>query len=338
MKAISISEPFYMDVVSKREPKIDAEKVLLNIQYIGLCGSDLNIYRGTMPMASYPRIPGHEISATIIDKGDNVPKYEIGQQVTLSPYSSCGVCPACRVGRTNTCEHNQTLGVQRDGALSERFAVHYSTLYSSEKLTLQEMALIEPISIGYHAANRAQVSETDIVLVLGCGTVGLGAIAASARKGAEIIAADIDDAKLDMAKNFGARHVINTQQQDPLEEIRNITNDDGVNAAIEAAGVPATSQLAIEAVAFAGRVTFVGYSKEAVSFDTKLIVKKELNVSGSRNALFEFSDVLKMLEQHRFPFQKLINRVYPFEQTEQAFHDWNENPALFNKILIDLTK
>src|SRR5215510_14026158 len=184
MRAIRFPEPRHIDIVDIPEPQPGPEEVLIDVRYVGLCGSDLNVYRGLFPLVTYPRIPGHEISGTILAKGDRVPtRIEVGAKVMLNPYSECGLCPACRAGRPNCCEFNQTLGVQRDGAMTHRFAIHYGKIYSSKLLTFEELALVEPMSVGYHATNRGRVTEIDTVMVIGAGTIGMGAICAAARKG-----------------------------------------------------------------------------------------------------------------------------------------------------------
>jgi threonine dehydrogenase-like Zn-dependent dehydrogenase len=328
--------PGQIETIDVPEPQLGPEDVLVEIRYVGLCGSDLGMYRGTFAIGTYPRIPGHEVSGTLVAKGKNVPdSIHEGSQVTLWPYTECGVCPACRVGRPNCCQFNQTLGLQRDGAMAERFAIHYSKVFASDVLTLKESALVEPMSVGYHAANRGQVSEVDTVLVIGCGTIGMGAIAASARKGATVIVADIDDGKLQLAARFGAQHTVNSTKQDLLIEVARLTHGEGINVAIEAVGLPQTFRQAVEAVCFAGRVVYVGYAKKKVCYDTTNFVRKELDIRGSRNALHVFPAVIRMLEGRQQPFEELITRIYPITQTEQAFRDWDADPGAFTKILID---
>jgi threonine dehydrogenase-like Zn-dependent dehydrogenase len=337
LKAIFMPAPRQVKIVHLPEPKPGPEHVLVKVRYVGLCGSDLGMYRGTFSIGTYPRIPGHEVSGIIIAKGDAVPSsIAKGDRVALWPYSECGVCPACRVGRPNCCQFNQTLGLQRDGTMTECFAIHYSRVFSSRVLSLKELALVEPLSVGYHAANRGRVSEVDPVLVIGCGTVGMGVIAAAARKGATVFAADIDDAKLALARRFGAAHTIHTARQDLLDVIRDLTGGEGVSVAIEAVGLPETFRLAVEAAASAGRVVYVGYAREQVCYDTTLFVRKELDILGSRNALRVFPAVIKMLEKRQQPFEDLITKIYPFAQTEQAFRDWDAAPGKFAKILIDV--
>ncbi len=338
MKAISFLAPRSVGIVDIPEPDMGPEEVLVEVHYMGLCGSDLNTYRGLMPLVKYPRIPGHEISGRIIARGSQVPaSIQEGDLVTASPYTTCGLCPACRTGRPNCCQFNQTYGIQRDGVLTGCFAVHYSNVYTSSILTPQEFSLVEPLSVGYHAANRGRVTEMDTVLVIGCGTIGIGVIAAVARKGATLIVSDIDDDKLTDAQKFGAAHVINSTRQDVLGAVKELTHGEGVSVAIEAVGLPDTFRLAVEAVAFAGRVVYVGYAKKEVCYDTTDFVRKELDIMGSRNALRVFPAVIKMLEKRQQPFAELITRVYPFAGTAEAFADWDAAPAKFTKILVDVT-
>ncbi len=336
MRAASLIKPGHVEIVDIPEPKLGPEDVLVEIRYVGLCGSDLAAYRGQSPLVSYPRILGHEVGGILIDKGSAVPeRIPTGAKVMFSPYTECGLCPACRAGRPNCCQFNQTMGVQRDGALTERVAVPYRKVYTSEILSLQELALVEPLSVGYHATNRGQVRETDTVLAIGCGTIGIGVISAAVRKGATVIAVDIEPSKLALAQRFGAQHAVNARD-DVRAYIAELTKGRGVNVAIEAVGRPETYRLAVDAVCYAGRVVYIGYAKQEVCFDTTEFVRKELDIRGSRNALRVFPSVIQMLEQRAYPFSELISRVYPLEQTAQALADWNAAPGDYAKILIQL--
>ncbi|MBN2001337.1 zinc-binding alcohol dehydrogenase family protein [candidate division KSB1 bacterium] len=339
MKAFRITNPGKTDFIDIPEPIAGPDDVLLEINYIGLCGSDLSTFRGTMPMMDYPRIPGHEIAGRIIGKGKNVPDtLQLGDAVMVSPYTHCGTCPACRIGRTNTCQLNQTFGVQRDGALTEKLAVHSGKIFKSTQLSLQELALVEPLSVGYHAANRGKVSETDKVLIFGCGAIGMGVLAACVRKGATAIVVDIDNSKLEHARKMGAHYTINSLEQSTEKIVAGLTDNEGVNIAIEAAGIPSTFKQAIELVTYAGRVVYIGYTKNEVALETKLIVRKELQVSGSRNALHVFPSVIKMLEKGDLPFTSLVTKVFSFEKTGDALRFWDENPGKVVKLLIDVKK
>lgn len=336
-RAVSLEEPFKISLIETNEPDLNEDEVLVKVNFIGLCGTDLSSYKGSMPLVSYPRIPGHEIGATIIKKGSKVPdSFSIGDFVTANPYSSCGQCIACKAGRFNTCQYNQTMGVQRDGAMRQFYTIPYTKLYKSNKLSLKKLALVEPLSVGYHASERASVNSNDTVLVIGCGVIGIGAILASVQKGATVIAADIDDSKLSFIKQFGVSHLVNTKKEDTIAIINKLTDNKGVNVVIEAVGATSTYQMALEVVSFAGRVVAIGYAKEPIPLNTSLIVRKELNVLGSRNALNEFGPVITMLEEEKWPFDQLISKTYPLEETAAAFDFWYHNPDKIIKILIEL--
>jgi threonine dehydrogenase-like Zn-dependent dehydrogenase len=339
MKAWVITEQGRTCLVERPEPRPAAGEVLLRVKRIGYCGSDLNTFRGLNPMVSLPRIPGHEVGAEILKLGDGVPnRFRPGMNTTVLPYTSCGTCPSCRQGRTNACRCNQTLGVQRDGALTELISVPWEKLHRSEVLGLAEHALVEPLSVGFHAVERGRVATADTVLVFGCGMIGLGAISgASLMRRARVIAVDIDDTKLALARKAGAAETINSRTEDLAARVRELTNGDGPEVVIEAVGTPATFRSAVELVAFCGRVVYIGYAKAEVAYDTKLFVMKELDIRGSRNASpGNFADVISVLEAGAYPVGETLTRVVPFADAGQALADWSADPSRITKIQVSL--
>jgi len=309
--------------------------VLLQVKRLGYCGTDLNTFRGFNPLVTYPRIPGHEIGAVIAEVGKGVPpQFKPGQAVTVLPYTACGQCSSCRSGRVNACRSNQTLGVQRDGALTELITVPWEKVVWSEKLSLMEHALVEPLSVGFHAVERGRVTRADTVLVFGCGMIGLGAIAGAAlHRGARVIAVDVDDAKLALAAKGGACETINSKRENLHERVLALTHDDGPGVVIEAVGLPATFRGAVDEVAYAGRVVYIGYAKEPVSYDTKYFVMKELDILGSRNATAQnFADVIQVLESGRYPVGETITRTVPFPEAGAALAAWAADPSQITKI------
>jgi threonine dehydrogenase-like Zn-dependent dehydrogenase len=337
MEAFVIIGPGESRIAEIAVPEPGAEEVLLRTRIVGMCGSDLNTFRGRNPLVTYPRIPGHEIAATIEEVGPGVPpQFRPGMNVTVSPYTNCGVCASCLRGRPNACRSNQTLGVQRDGAMTRYFVAPWRKLFVSEGLSLRELCLVEPLSVGFHAAFRGRVVRDETVLVLGCGAVGLGAIAAASFEGARVIASDLDDDKLATAKEAGAADVVNSGHRPIAEAIQDLTGDLGPDVVIEAIGLPETFRLAVEVVAFTGRVVYVGYAKEAVTYETKLFVQKELDILGSRNALAEFPTVMAMLQQRKFPVEKMISRTTDLAAAGEALTVWSTQPQAFTKILVEV--
>ncbi len=337
MKALCIVEPGHTELVERPVPVPAAGEVLVRVQWVGYCGSDLNTFRGQNPMVTFPRIPGHEVSGTIAACAAGVPsEWRPGCAVAIAPYTSCGTCAACRRNRPNACRSNQTLGVQRDGALTEFVAVPWQKLHTSDRVSLRDLALVEPLTVGFHAAGRGEVARGETVLVLGCGAIGLGAIAGAAFRGATVIAVDVDDAKLEVARLAGASHAINSARR-PLHESVAELAPQGPDVVIEAIGLPATFRAAVDEVAFTGRVVYIGYAKEPVAYETKYFVQKELDIRGSRNALpGDFRDVIRLLETGRFPLNRLVSRIVPLAQAGVALQQWSENPAAFTRILVEM--
>ena len=338
MKALFVTQPGQAQIGAAAEPRPGPGEVLLAVRCVGYCGSDLSTYRGKNPLVGYPRIPGHELAAVVEEIGPGVAApLSKGQPVTVSPYTACGKCPSCLRGRANACQFNQTLGVQRDGALTEYLVVPAEKIYAAEGLSLRELCLVEPLSVGFHAASRGRVTASDTVAVFGCGAIGLGAVSASAFRGARTIAIDIDDDKLALARKAGAAEGVNSAKQ-PLHEIlQELTGGRGPDVVIEAIGLPATFQAAVEEVAFTGRVVYIGYAKAPVSYETKLFVQKELDILGSRNAQpAAFEEVIRMLQAGKFPVDDAVTRVVPFAEAGQALAAWDANPPAFTKILVEL--
>ena len=331
MKAIALTGPGLVQLTDIAEPERHPGDLLLRVEMVGLCGTDLNSYRGKNPLVTYPRVIGHEIAATVLEGSATVAP---GSRVTLSPYTNCGLCAACRRGRSNACQFNQTLGVQRDGAMTELLAVPEEKVYPSA-LSLKELCLVEPLTVGMHAVSRARVTAEDVVAVYGCGGVGLGAIAGSAFRGARTIAIDLDQEKLHTAQASGATDVIHSRQDSVHDRLQEITNGLGPDVIIEAIGLPEAFRAAVDEVAFTGRVVYIGYAKEPVSYETRLFVQKELDIMGSRNALpQDFRDVMHMLEAGSFPVDRAVSAIVSLAQTPAALVEWSEKPSNFTKIMV----
>lgn len=325
MKAVQIFEPGKAGVVEVPAPCLTDGEVLLKLHYAGFCGSDLSTFRGANAMVSYPRIPGHEIGATVEAIGPGVPDgvLKVGQTVTVNPYTNCGTCASCRRGRVNACEHNETLGVQRDGAMKEYVALPWRKVIPCDGVSVRDAALVEPMSVGFHAVSRGQVAPDDLVMVIGCGMVGLGAVAGAVLRGAKVIAADLDDEKLALARSLGAKYTYNTATEWDLPE---------PDVVVEAVGAAPTYRLAIEKVAFTGRVVCIGYAKSDVSLPTNLFVKKELDIRGTRNADPEdFAAVIEYVRTH--PVEQFISGVIDPSEAQDTLEAWSANPGKVFRIL-----
>ena len=337
MKALFLVKPGKTEIREIEIPVVQPDEVLLKVGMVGFCGGDLNGYRGLFELQEYPNILGHEVGATIEHAGADVPGiFKAGMNVTMNPYLNCGVCYSCRKGYPNACQDNRTMGVRRPGAMTRYITAPWKTLYSSAKLSHRELALIEPLSVGFHAVNRGRVSSKDRVAVIGCGIVGMGAVAASVRQGAEVIAVDIDDSKMEIARKIGVAHTVNTAKTGLHEALAEITSGDGPDVIIEAVGNPATYRAAVEEAAFKGRVVYIGYAKKPVEYNTGVFVKKEIDILGSRNCLGEFTEVIDYLESGKFPVDDVITKTVSMDEAGSALSDWSENPGPITKIMVSL--
>lgn len=229
------------------------------------------------------------------------------------------------------------MGVQRDGAITGWISVPWRKVLPAEGLSLRQLALVEPLSVGYHAATRARVEAADRVAVIGCGAVGLGVVAAAAAAGAQVIAVDVDSRKLELARAAGAEHLLNSAESPLHDGLQALTDGDGPDVVIEAVGLPATFVAAVQEVAFTGRVVYIGYAGAPVSYDTAQFVKKELDIFGSRNATAaDFSAVIDLLRAGTFPADAAVTRVVDLEDAGDALREWSDDTASVTRIHVNL--
>jgi threonine dehydrogenase-like Zn-dependent dehydrogenase len=341
MKALFLTQVGKSEVFEIDKPIPKSGEVLLKVEMVGFCGGDMNGFKGLFPLQEYPNILGHEVGAVIEELGADVPSHlRIGSKVTLYPYLACGTCVACRKGRPNACKTNKTMGVRRPGAMTRFVCAPWQDLFVSDQLSVRELALAEPLTVGFHAVARGRIDSKDIVAVLGCGIVGLGAVAAAVNRHATVVAIDLDDAKLAIARKIGVANTINPSKEDLHQRLQEITNGDGPDVIIEAVGSPSTYRSAVEEVAFLGRVVCIGYAKAPVEFNTSLFVQKEIEILGSRNCVgkSDFPEVLSYLEAKKFPVEDVISKVISIDEGPETLKSWAENPQGIIKIMIDFNR
>ena len=337
MKAIVIPNPNEIEIREVPMPEVKEGEALLKVRYVGICGADVASFTGNQPFTTYPRIPGHEFSAEIVEIPENDKGLKAGDIVTCNPYFNCGGCYSCERGFVNCCTDNQTMGVQRDGAFCEYISMPVERIYEGKGLSAEEFALIEPFSISQHAVSRCTIKENDNVLVIGAGPIGLFALLAAKAKCKNIVVADILDNRLDLAKEYGAAAVVNTKAES-LEEFTNkFTDGKGFDVCIEACGAPETFLGCIDSCAFAGNIVLIGNGKRETSFVHSILLKKELNVYGSRNALKEdFINNIDLVASKECDVMKMVSRVYDMENALDAFKALANNDGTLAKILIKI--
>jgi len=335
-KYIVINEPYKVEIKESEIPTPKKGETLLKILYGGICGSDLNTYRGTSAYVSYPRIPGHEFSGEIIEIEENGMGLKKGMLVTANPYFNCGECYSCQRGLVNCCTTNQTMGVQREGGFAYYIVMPIERLYPVGQLDAKTAALIEPFCISYHGVKRADIKSGEKVLVVGGGTIGVLAMFSAKIAGAEVYISDIAQGKLDLAKSLGADGIIlNDGEDNFIKQVDEITKGNGFDVTIEAVGFPSTFQNCVDAATFGGRIVVIGVGKKNLDFNFTLIQKKELTILGSRNAVKkDFEEVIDIINQNKFDITKIITNVYSFDEAAKSFEDFDKSIGSMLKVLL----
>lgn len=337
VKAIVIPAPNQIEIREVPMPEVKPGEALLKVKYVGICGADVASFTGNQPFTTYPRIPGHEFSAEIVSIPENDKGLKPGDIVTCNPYFNCGHCYSCRRGFVNCCTDNQTMGVQRDGAFCEYIAMPVERIYPGQGLSAEELALIEPFSISQHAVSRAAIRKTDKVLVIGAGPIGLFALLAAKQLCGKIVVADILDNRLALAMEYGADAVINTKTHSLADFVEEFTDGNGFDVCIEACGAPETFLGCIDSAAFAANIILIGNGKRETSFVHSVLLKKELNVHGSRNALkTDFLNNIDLVASGKADVMKMVSGVYEMEDALAAFKALAHNDGTLAKLLIHI--
>ncbi|MFA6948747.1 MAG: zinc-binding alcohol dehydrogenase family protein [Eubacteriales bacterium] len=338
MKIFRITEPGKTELIEGGIPTPGENEALLRVRYCGVCGADVASFTGNQPFTTYPRIPGHEFSAEIAALPDGYKGgLAVGDIVTANPYFNCGSCYSCRRGHINCCTDNRTMGVQRDGSFSQYITMPVGRIYGGRGLDAKLLALVEPFSIGWHALHRAPVKAGDRVLIIGAGPIGLFALISAKRLGARVYCADLLDGRLDKAKAFGADGVVNTKKTPLADFTQEVTGGDGFDVCVEACGAPETFLAAIDCAAFAANIILIGNGKRPATFVHSVILKKELNIFGSRNSLPEdFTGLIDYIAEGNIDLMKLVSGIYPIDRADEAFAALTSNDGSLCKLLIEM--
>lgn len=338
MKSIYMSRPGSIEIIEREMPVRKSGEVMIKLLYGGLCGTDLNSYRGTMPYTRYPCTPGHEFSGVIVDAGDNEFGLKNGMVVTCNPYFNCGNCYSCKKGFVNACHDNRTMGVQmQNGAFSEYICVPAERVFDGGGIPARALALVEPFCISYHGIARAKVQPGENVLVLGAGGIGIYAAQAAKCMGANPVICDIAEHKLDFARKLGIENVIlNSSREDFDRAVAEFTGGNGFEVCVEAVGLPETFLNCVDALAYGGRMIQMGVGNRNADFNYTLLQKKEICLMGSRNALkSDFEEAIKLVQAGQIRPEEIISKEYHFTDAKTAFEDFDQNLAHILKIVLN---
>ncbi len=323
MKALICDQPGSFSYINKDEPLTKSGHALLKVKRIGICGTDLHAFEGTQPFFAYPRILGHELGCEILQV-DPSSGFEAGERVTLIPYFNCGVCIACRNGLPNCCAAINVFGVHIDGGMMETISVPTSALLHGIDMSFDELALVEPLAIGVHGTRRADVRPGEFVLVIGAGPIGLGAIEFARIAGAELIAMDMNNNRLQFCKErLHIQHIINPKEMNVVEELKRITNNDMPTVVIDATGSLQAINNGFQYMAHGARYVLIGLQKGNISFSHPEFHKRETTLMSSRNATrADFDHVMNSMKNQLIDPATYITHRVQFDEVKAQFSSW----------------
>ncbi|MGM0852672.1 MAG: zinc-binding alcohol dehydrogenase family protein [Bacillota bacterium] len=336
MKAVQVTGPHQLSIVEREKPVITHEQdVLIKVKMVGICGSDIHIYHGTNPLATLPRVIGHEVTGVVEAVGDGVATLSVGDKVVIEPIESCGQCYACRSGRGNVCSNLEVYGVHRDGGMQEYMVIPHKLVHKvNEELDYKESVLVEPFTIGAQANWRGDVRDGDTVFIMGAGPIGLCCLKVAKTKGATVIISDLNESRLAFAKEWGADHTIDASRVNVIDEVMELTKQEGANVVIDAVCIPQTFEQAIEAASAAGRVVVLGFDERPSQITQLPITKKEVTITGSRLQTNQFPVVIEMFNDRTIDTRGMVTQEFPLNRIEEAIHLIETSPEDVRKVVI----
>lgn len=347
MKAAVIKEYGKFSIEDRAVPEYGEDEVLVNVKFASICGSDQHLFKGEFhPRTKLPLVPGHEFSGVIAATGKNVKNLEAGEKVTIDPIIPCGKCQACKRGHFPACSSLKLIGIDLDGGFAEYVTVRPEMIYPlPESVSLEHAALVEVLSIGFHAVARAEIRKEDSMVIFGAGKIGQSILhAATTVSEGRIFLVDILDERLQLAaRAFPEVVLINAIEQDPVEIIMQKTDGHGVDVAFEAVGHhveiknrfnPVRS--CIKAIRGGGKVCVLGLGNDPHEVLMKELIWKEAMIIASRVSHGEFAKSIAALSVGKLNPISMITSVVNLEETQKVFSDLENNPEAHLKILISV--
>jgi len=322
MKVIRLKEPGVWERLDVEQPSdsLLSGNALLKVKKVGVCGTDLHAFKGEQPFFSYPKILGHELAVEVVAIADDVTNVAVGDKCSVEPYYNDIIGQAVRRGKTNCGENLQVLGVHVDGGMQEYFVYPAKFLHATNSLTDDQLAMIEPLAIGCHAVDRADIKADDIVLVIGVGPIGIGTIQFAQLKGARVIAMDIDDTKLKKCQEITkVKDTINALG-DVEEQLATLLNGDLPTVILDATGNSTSMMNTFKYAAAGGTIVFIGLFMGDVVFHDPSFHKKELTLKASRAAMGEdFGRIIRLIEAGKIDATSFITHRMHFDAVPIEF-------------------
>jgi 2-desacetyl-2-hydroxyethyl bacteriochlorophyllide A dehydrogenase len=333
MKALVLDKPGVLSIKQVEYPVRKDGWAIIRIKAAGVCGSDINAYKGKGQLLGYPLVLGHESAGEVVETSGKS-KFKPGDRVMIEPYLSCGTCYACSQGHTNCCEHMQCLGVQTNGAMSEYVSHPESLLHPlPDTVSWAAATVSEPLTIAIHGVHNARVAAGEHVAIIGAGTIGILSGLYVLHKGGIPILIDPIEERLQIGHRLGISHIINPKKIPPEEEILRITNKRGAEVVLEISGSPGGIENTVHLASYCGRISLTGWPSSEPKLDTALITRKELIVYGSRNSAREFPEALNLIAEGKIDVNAIISKTVPFEELPLVIKEVAANPINILKVV-----
>jgi 2-desacetyl-2-hydroxyethyl bacteriochlorophyllide A dehydrogenase len=319
MRVVICESPGVLSYAERKKPVFGRLEALVRIRKVGVCGTDIHAFEGVQPYFEYPRVLGHELAAEFIDgDGDS---FVPGQRITILPYINCNSCIACRSGKPNCCVNMKVCGVHMDGGMAEYLVIPYNSLINGDGLSLNDLALVEPLAIGTHAVRRAGIEENEFVLVIGAGPIGLGIMEMATLQGARVIVVDVNEHRLEFCrKHFKAAYSINPSNTNVRQQLQALTGGDMPTAVFDATGNLNAISDGFNLMAHGGRYVLVGLQRNDITFSHPEFHKREATLMSSRNATeADFEFVIRNIKTKRINVNKFVTDIIPFERVIDEF-------------------
>jgi 2-desacetyl-2-hydroxyethyl bacteriochlorophyllide A dehydrogenase len=324
MKTIILDQPGKFSMVETEPPeKPKPGEAMVAVRCVGICGSDLHAFQGEQPFFSYPRIIGHEFAVEVAAIGENKEGLAVGDRCTVEPYLYCGSCLACRRGKTNCCVNLKLLGVHLDGAMRERINVPVANLHKSDFLPMDQLAIVEMLSVGAHAVRRAAPEPGERALVIGVGPIGLSVASVAREAGAEVIVMDVSERRLEFCRNVLHFERWVDARTDPLPQLKQLCGDDLPTLVFDCTGSRGSMMNSFNYVAHGGKLIFVGLVLGDLSFHDPYFHAHEMTIMSSRNATtVDFLHVLGLLEAGKIDVAPWITHRISSLGLVEVFPQW----------------
>ncbi len=333
MHKVVLEAPKAVRIAEAAPATIVGGQALVQLRSAGICGSDLAAYRGTSPMVSYPRVLGHELLVDVLECADR-PEL-VGHRAVVDPMTPCGLCRACRAGRANCCAHLQVMGVHIDGGMQDITAIESGRLFAvPDALPDDSAVLAEPLTIAYHAVERTHIRAGEIAVIFGAGTIGLLIAQLLLRaRGCRALVIDVDPGRLSIAQALGATP-LQGDERALIAAVAQATGGELAGVVFEATGVAACTRMTTTLVAQAGQIVLVGWNTGPVEVDTVTLMRKEVDLLGSRNSVNAFPAVLQLLADGVVDDRTMITHRFGIMEAGAALQVLDSGHESALKILI----